>query len=157
MTLQKACRIFSMIAIPLLLLGCKNAEKNNTKLLIEEVSDASEKNCINTIINTDATLGKIRNEAPRLLSLSEAIDNYIFGIEAMDFKNCPGAFEAAFLDHKEAWAAIKEVTDKYPQLRGEMHDLFDQLEKTENGERFKELLADIWSTWEKVERAMSQF
>jgi hypothetical protein len=35
-----------------------------------------------------------------------------------------------------------------------MHDLFDQLEKGPDAERFKPLVERIWETWREVEKAM---
>lgn len=150
-------KIFSIIVVGTLLLACKNTEENKKEIPAAEELYSSENDCMDRIIEKDAALGKARNEATTTLPTSEAIDIYVDGMEALDFRKCPGPFIAAFEDHIEAWASIKEITDKYPDLRGEMHDVFDQLERTEDGDRFKFLLADIWSTWEKVERAMSQF
>ena len=43
------------------------------------------------------------------------------------------------------------VTDQYPNLRGEMHDLFDIIEKGKDSGAFKTHLKAIWDTWENVE------
>ena len=75
----------------------------------------------------------------------------------LDFKNCPDPFQAAFRDHRIAWEKLKEFTDDYPSLRGEMHELFDKIKKENKSPKFNKLLAEVWRTWEMVEAAMAQF
>lgn len=45
-----------------------------------------------------------------------------------------------------------EITNKYPELRGEMHNLFDQLEKGNDAAEFKRYLKQIWDTWAEIEK-----
>lgn len=44
--------------------------------------------------------------------------------------------------------------EKHPELRGEMHDLFDEVENSKDTNEFKPLLKEIWDTWGAVEVAM---
>ena len=116
---------------------------------------ASAKECVNYVIANDDSLGTIRNNATKKQSLSETIDDYVYSLDNLSFSNCPPAFIEAFEEHKEAWVNISEVTDNYPDLRGEMHDIFDIIESGQDSSAFKFLLAEIWLTWEQVELAMN--
>ncbi|ESU24623.1 hypothetical protein FEDK69T_05440 [Flavobacterium enshiense DK69] len=68
-------------------------------------------------------------------------------------RNCPKTFSKAFQDHVNAWNAIRIVTDRYPEKRGEMHLLFKELEQSKDSVEFKKLQGNIWATWTEVERA----
>lgn len=112
-------------------------------------SDAS--NCIATIIKQDSILGKVRNDASKKMSLSHTINAYAESLLALDYRNCPEAFAFAFKNHIDAWLDVKRITDKYPSLRGELHDVFDQLEQTKDSTAFKLLVKKVWDTWATVE------
>ena len=114
----------------------------------------SGQTCIEKIIALDDSLGTIRNHACKTISLSETIKQYTAGMNQFDFQTCPEAFTVAFKKHIAAWTDMLVVTNQYPELRGEMHDLFDQLEVGEQAELFKSLLKSIWDTWAEVEQAM---
>lgn len=114
----------------------------------------NDKSCIEKIIAQDEVIGKTRNHACETISLSETIHQYVKGMDSFDYSDCPTDFKEAFEKHKEAWIAMIQVTDNYPDLRGEMHDLFDELEKGADAELFKSLLKNIWDTWGEVEKAM---
>lgn len=51
---------------------------------------------------------------------------------------------------------MKRVTDHYPELRGEMHDLFDIMAVGEHKQEFETRLAAIWDSWKEVEEAMGE-
>jgi hypothetical protein len=51
----------------------------------------------------------------------------------------------------EAWKMVTKVTDKYPLLRGELHDIFAELEKSKDSTEFNDLVKQVWNTWKKVE------
>ena len=127
----------------------------NKKVQKELAMHASAKECINYVIAMDDSLGTIRNYACEDQSLSETIDDYVHSLDNLSFSNCPPAFTAAFEEHKEAWVNTKEITDKYPELRGEMHDLFAIIESGPDSTAFNNLVAEIWSTWEQVEFVMN--
>jgi hypothetical protein len=76
-------------------------------------------------------------------------------MKKLDFQGCPPDFTVAFEKHRQAWNDMIPLVKKYPDLRGEMHVLFDQLEKGEDAERFKLLLKNVWDTWGEVEEAMN--
>lgn len=110
-------------------------------------------NCIETILKDDSELGTIRNHACEKVSLSKTIDNYVTSLQKLDYTNCSVEFTQAFLSHQHAWLSAKKVTNKHSELRGEMHDLFDAINKTADSTEFKVLVKDIWDTWAEVEKA----
>jgi len=111
----------------------------------------ASKFCMNAIFKKDSVLGELRNHEPETSSLSEAINNYVKNLDSLDFQQCPKTFEKAFQEHAQAWSDMTSVTDNYPDLRGELHDLFDKLEKSEDAVAFKKHLENIWATWRDIE------
>ncbi|MFD0962705.1 hypothetical protein [Pseudofulvibacter geojedonensis] len=124
----------------------------NEKQSYAEVTKLPE-NCIEVILKKDSELGSIRNHACEKISLSTTIDNYVTSLQALDYTNCSPEFSQAFTNHQKAWLASKQITNKHPELRGEMHDLFDTINKTSDSTEFKKLVKDIWDTWADVEKA----
>ena len=114
----------------------------------------SESECIKTVIKIDDSLGTVRNHACETISLSETIHNYTYSIEQIDFTYCPKDFETAFKTHAEAWKNMTVLTDKYPNLRSEMHVLFDSIAQGKDSLQFKPLLDEIWSSWSVIEDIM---
>jgi hypothetical protein len=113
---------------------------------------AAERECIKEVTRLDDSLGVIRNHACEKISLSMSIKNYAGGLRKLNFKNCPAGFSKAFDTHTKAWMGMLKVTDRYPGLRGEMHSLFDQLEKSADSVEFKKHLKMIWDTWAGIEK-----
>ncbi len=144
--------LFLSILSTITLIGTSCDSKKETTH--QKTSNLSPKECIRHVIAMDDSLGTIRNHACEAISLSETIQAYVDGMKTIDFTDCPIAFEAAFRKHIQAWEEMKKHTDKYPNLRGEMHDLFKILEEKKDKEAFKPLLATIWDTWKELENAM---
>jgi hypothetical protein len=124
----------------------------------EEKKDAatetvSKQDCVEKILTMDDSLAAVRNHAPETVSLSEAILQYVNALEQLDYEGCPEDFKAAFESHREAWMDVTVVTDKYPDMRGEMHGLFKEIEVGEHAEMFNPLVEAIWDTWEEIEIA----
>ncbi|MTB50701.1 hypothetical protein [Lewinella sp. W8] len=109
--------------------------------------------CTARILERDAELGKIRNHATEQTALSKVITDYADGLAALDFSECPEAFTRGFAAHIAAWRATTSVTDRYPELRGEMHDVFAIIEHGKDSTEFKALVTDVWATWAEVEAA----
>ncbi len=128
------------------LLACGNPETSS--------SPAEQKECMARVIAIDDSLGKIRNHACERISLNETIDNYVTKVESINFQACPSDFSSSFKNHCRAWINAKEITGKYATLRGEMHDLFRQIESGKDSIEFKRLQKDIWDTWAAIEKAM---
>ncbi len=139
---------YSLLFLLLLLLGCRNDRQT--------VTARSETDCIQDIIAEDDSLGRYRNHACKESSLSTTIAQYAVELQALDFSDCPTAFQQAFIQHSIAWSALLPVVERYDTLRGEMHDLFAQLEQSQDSTVFKTLLAEVWATWEEVEVAMDE-
>ena len=148
--MRPATKIISIVLLLILLASC--GKSNDSKDLDQQ--NLANKNCIDKIIAVDDSLGKIRNDACNKISLSSAINQYVKSLKELDYIDCPDSFSTAFHNHLHAWINILEITDHYPDLRGEMHSLFNTLEKSEHSERFKILLNEIWETWSLVEKEM---
>ncbi|PYE79678.1 hypothetical protein DFQ11_10965 [Winogradskyella epiphytica] len=131
--------------IPLLciyLLSCNKITNNKT---------FKAKTCVEKVILRDQELGEIRNQASLKVSLSESIGTYTSHLMSLNYECCPETFQKEFKEHISAWINIKTVTDKYPELRGEMHDLFLLLENGRDAEEFKMLSKKIWQTWNSIQ------
>lgn len=140
----KAQMIFLMAIMSVF--SCKEGKRHNHSDLI------SKKKCISNILKQDDSLGKLRNESCKQISLSQSIVNYSNEINKLDYDNCPKLFHSAFKAHQTTWNEITTVTNKYPNLRGEMHGLFDQIKIGRDSTQFKILLKNIWDTWAIVEK-----
>ena len=127
-----------------LISGCKTSEE-------KKEAPISAEQCIKAVLEQDSILGNIRNHATETLSLSKTITNYTNGLNELDFNSCPPGFSEAFQAHIDAWIAMTTVTDNYSSLRGEMHDVFDQLELSKDSVAFKIKLKAIWDTWKTIE------
>ncbi len=112
------------------------------------------KNCMEQVIVADDKLGKIRNHACEKQSLNKTIEDYTLGLEQLDFTNCPNHFTLAFKEHIAAWKAIQPITTNYTTLRGEMHDLFKQIESGKDSVIFKQKVKAVWDTWYIIEATM---
>ncbi len=142
-------RQISILAV-FFLSGCGGSPTKEKALSPEEVKKA-EKSCIETVLRIDDSLGTIRNHACETVSLSQAVTNYTESLGKIDFRQCPAEFTEAFNIHKKAWINFKQVSDIYPALRGEMHDLFDTIEKSADSTEFKKQSKLIWDTWAKID------
>lgn len=116
----------------------------------QQVTEA-EKKSMDRVIAIDDSIGKIRNKECRTLSLSQTITNYTEKMKQINMEGCPKEFSKSFDQHITSWNNLLQVTDKYPQLRGEMHDLFQKLEKSQDSAVFKKLKNDVWDTWDLIE------
>lgn len=121
-------------------------------LMGNSVMSKTQTECMKRILAVDNSLGTIRNHACESIPLSEAIKQYVNSLKQIDFTGCSNQFEQAFKEHETAWLTILEITDKYPDIRGEMHDLFDTLKEGEDGEKFSTLLQSVWDTWREIEK-----
>ncbi|MCA0153757.1 hypothetical protein [Winogradskyella vincentii] len=143
-----------ILILTLLLLGCNGADKKDHS----SASNMEQKkiNCVKYIFEKDSIFGNIRNHASEKASLSDAINNYAKNLKSLDFSNCPEDFELAFHKHIEAWLDFRKVSDKYPSLRGELHDIFSTIEKSRDSIEFKSRLNDILETWHSVEQSANR-
>ena len=111
------------------------------------------KDCVGSVLQLDSIKGGIRNKASLGSPLSSAIKDYVSAVDSFDFSNCPERFSTAFKNHLDAWKEMLPVTDKHAGLRGEMHDLFKQIEHSADSVAFRLRLKKVWDTWAEVEKA----
>lgn len=138
-------RSLIIILCLLVIFSCKRSKENKTT--------QNEKQCIEKVLVMDDSLGIIRNHACETIALSKSIEQYVNSLQQIDFTDCPDQFSKSFIRHEAAWLDMLEISDMYPNLRGEMHDLFDSLKTGNDAERFNELLQNIWDTWGEVEKS----
>lgn len=124
---------------------CQNSKKANITI--------NETDCIESVLAKDSELGKTRNHECETITLHKTIENYTKAMQNLNFEGCPETFSTAFEGHISAWDSMGEFTKAYSDLRGEMHVLFDSIEKTKDSTQFKSFLKDIWDTWAEVEAA----
>ena len=110
--------------------------------------------CVKAIIERDSVLGKARNHYPEKFPISAAVNNYVIELLTLDYTNCPIEFKTAFMQHVSAWKRTTPLLQRYDNLRGEMHDVFDQIETGKDSVEFKKLVKDIWDTWDAVEQSI---
>nr|WP_321235306.1 hypothetical protein [uncultured Psychroserpens sp.] len=133
-------------------LGCKDTKvkQNNTDATLE----IKRTNCVEQIFAKDSVLGSIRNHASEKIPLSKALNNYTKALKSLDYTNCPETFTSAFHEHIEAWEKVAKISNQHPSLRGELHDIFAELEKGKDSTEFKSLVKQVWDTWGKVEESI---
>lgn len=134
-----------LLLIILLFASCKQEKKAIPTTII------TKKECIDNVLKLDDSLGKLRNIECKQITLSKSIKNYTKALSNLDYTSCPEVFSKTFNQHIIAWNNMIEITDKYSTHRGEMHDLFDQIEISKDSTQFKVLLKDIWNTWDNIE------
>lgn len=130
-------------------ISCNTDNKQQEKTT--KITAVQQSECVRRFMSADDSLGKIRNHACETISLSQSIHQYVQALRNLDYRICLPAFQEAVDKHLDAWQNMKKITDRYPDLRGEMHALFDQLEKSKDSAIFKPLLDKIWDTWAGVE------
>ena len=136
------------------MIGCKDhvTEQNDADMSVE----IGQIRCVERIFEKDSILGSIRNHASENVSLSQTINDYTEALESLDYTNCPDKFVSSFHDHIDAWKKVTKVTDDYPLLRGELHDIFEELEKSKDSTEFKSLVKQVWDTWYLVEASVKE-
>src|SRR5687768_8658731 len=114
-------RIYFLVFLLAFTYACNNSNKE------KENNVQEEKMCMNNAIRQDSILASMRNEATRNKSLSQTINEYTSGLDSIALSSCPVKFAKALKKHIKAWKSLLTITDKYMDLRGEMHVLLDQI------------------------------
>ena len=111
------------------------------------------------MISADERLGRTRNQSTHDGSLADAVRGYVKSLDRVDFGGCPADFVVAFQAHRDAWESSISFLAEFDELRGEMHDLFEVIRKTdlETGLRLERLESAIWSTWADVEEVAEKY
>ncbi|WP_108840677.1 hypothetical protein [Aquimarina sp. Aq78] len=143
-----------ILLFSLLLLGCNGPNKKENR----SFSDIERKSidCVKQIFEKDSIFGNIRNHASEKTSLTEVINDYSKNLKSLDYSHCPEEFESAFSKHIDAWLDFRKISDKYPLLRGELHDIFAVIEKSKDSTEFKSRLNQILETWKIVKESSNQ-
>jgi hypothetical protein len=107
---------------------------------------------IDRVLEMDALLSRQRNRLCQHQSLAAAVQAYVLGIDCLDFGPCPDRFSQAFRRHRDAWNDSIEFLRKHDSLRGEMHELFAQIERIDEAGRndLKRHADAISATWNEV-------
>ncbi len=105
------------------------------------------------VLSIDSELGIIRNQATETRSLAAAIREYVASIDSVDFGACPADFAEAFRAHRNAWEESIPFFERFPDLRGEMHELFEQIRRqsVDVRDELERTEVPIWDTWREVE------
>ena len=113
---------------------------------------------IRAVLEEDTRLGGVRNHAPESMPLAEAVGAYVRSLDAIDFGECPADFTAAFERHRDAWQESIPYLEEYPELRGEIHDLFDEIRAVSADARMRieSIEKGIWDTWAEVEATVER-
>ncbi|NND44119.1 MAG: hypothetical protein HKN58_02260 [Xanthomonadales bacterium] len=111
---------------------------------------------IESVLEQDSRLGAERNEATRHMPIARVIEQYVAGLDALDLASCPEDFMLAMRRHRDAWQASVKFFEAYPELRGEMHEVFERIRAQGAAARsgLEGAEAAIWGTWAEVENAV---
>ena len=119
----------------------------------------TSKSLIGRIFEMDSVLAKQRDNLPRTQPLGVAVESYVLGLQALDLSDCPGQFSEPFQRHCQAWKNSIEFFAQHDKLRGEMHDVIEEIRKLDPA-TVAELdahMAPIMQTWQEVEKAATKF
>ena len=108
---------------------------------------------IRKVLKLDELISIQRNEATRHVALSNAIRIYLNGLETIDFANCPKEFSVAFEKHRKSWENSLVFFDSHSDLRGEMHELLDEIKSTDDAvaEQLGAVYGEIMDSWNGAE------
>ncbi|MHC4976090.1 MAG: YybH family protein [Planctomycetota bacterium] len=115
--------------------------------------DAGYVDAIRRVLDEDDRLGEIRDRGVEERPIHEVVREYGEALGSMDMGGCPGDFREAYHRHTLAWEAMVGVLEPYARLRGEMHDVLDELtvDGASSRDRVQDGLDAVWSTWGEVE------
>jgi hypothetical protein len=121
--------------------------------LSPEVATApSPPKAVARILAADGVLGEARNHDCEGVSLETSVRRYVAGLDGLDFRSAPGDFAWAFARHRDAWEGAIPFFARYPDLRGELHALFDEIRHSSEKARLEleRHEAEIRETWAEV-------
>lgn len=117
-----------------------------------------EQAAMENVLKVDTVLSNQRNHASERVALGDAIRTYLLGLRSIDYRGCPESFQKAFVDHAKAWDNSLEFFDNHQELRGEMHQLLDEIREKDEATA-KELTKHfqaIMKTWQVIEAAVER-
>lgn len=114
---------------------------------------------IRAVIEQDSRLGKLRNHFSEDAPVARAVEEYVAGLDALDLEHCPPDFVRALHRHRDAWHGSIAFFEEFPNLRGEIHDVFEMIRARDHSSRarLEAVEAEILSTWVAVQNSMSQY
>jgi len=145
------------VLIGLLASGCQMKRAPESRPATSQESDYVT--AIHDVLSVDGELGMLRNRGTETESIVSSIRAYVAGIDGTDFSGCPEDFTEAFRWHRDAWEKSMAFFERFPSLRGEMHDVFEAI-RSEGGETQTELErveALIWDSWAEVEAVAADY
>jgi hypothetical protein len=142
--MRRRCGTRTIIFACLLLAGCR------TRIAAPTPAQVAMQN----VLAIDDKLGSARNHASETSSLEDAVREYVTALDAVDFTGCPPDFVEAFSAHRDAWEEALPFLEQFPEMRGEMHSLFEKLKADPmTNPEIETLDKRIWDTWADVEAA----
>lgn len=113
---------------------------------------------IRRVLQGDEAAAEQRNRGTETRPMHEVVREYVQAMDDFDYAGTPGDFCEAMREHRDAWAHLIPRVIREPDLRGEMHDVLDQLTADDAALRevYQRLLDDIWTTWAEVERTAAR-
>ena len=155
-------RAMSSILAALVTLGCHSPSSSPAAVSegparAEESGQSEHHAAMRAILAADTAISGQRDKDPRAMALSVAIERYVEGLEALDYSACPADFARGFQAHRAAWMEMGTYLESFGILRGEMHDLFRQIDREDNPTvaEFRRLHGAIFSTWALVDQALA--
>lgn len=121
-------------------------------------SKLSHAAAIRAVLEEDAELGAVRNHASESMPLASAVAAYVRSLDAIDFRKCPADFTAAFERHRDAWQESVRHFEEYEEMRGELHDVFEQIRGVSEDarKRIETIENALHGTWAEVEAAVDR-
>ncbi len=118
-----------------------------------------EVTAIYDVLALDSELGIIRNSATKTKPLSTAIREYVAALDTVDFSACPEDFTEAFRFHRNAWEESIQFFEQFGDLRGEMHELFEEIRGRDVAMRdaLERIEVPIWDSWREVEAVAADY
>lgn len=120
-----------------------------------ERADTGKAAAIARVLEADAAAASIRDHASESVPLADAVLGYVVALDGLDLSGTPAEFRAALREHRDAWAATIPWMRSVAAERGEMHEVLGRV-RLRDPDRYaalEPLLAAVFSTWGRVERA----
>jgi hypothetical protein len=147
----------TLLAVFLLVVtGCGGDRPRSDRRASETVDEVT---AIYDVLAIDSELGIIRNSATETKPLAIAIREYVAALDSLDFSACPEDFTEAFRYHRNAWEESIPFFEEFADLRGEMHELFDQIRSrdVETRDALERAEVPIWDSWREVEAVAADY
>ncbi len=127
-------------------LGAPEKPDDDTKVV-------SYTDAIRKALAADSKLGSARNAATADEDLATVIENYVDAMDDIDCTACPVDFRDALRRHRQAWRDSIDFFSQFDELRGEMHEVFNQIraQGSEARHGLETVERPIWETWREVE------